>query len=50
MPAKWYVVLMVIMGIVGLLLGIADQSKSESLSSLLPFGMATFTYLFYIRR
>jgi hypothetical protein len=48
-PAKWYVVIMLIFGVIALLLGISDRSRSECLWSLLPFVMATLTYFVYIR-
>jgi hypothetical protein len=49
-PAKWYVVLLTFLGFIGLVAGIADHSPSESLWSLLAFGMAAFAYFFYVRR
>lgn len=50
MPARWYVVIMTALGAVGLLCGIGDHSESEMLRSLIPFGMAAFGYVIYVRR
>jgi hypothetical protein len=49
-PAKWYVVIMTILGVLGLGAGIADRSEDEILGSLLVFLAAGFAYLFYVRR
>ena len=48
-PAKWYVVLLTILGMIALVGGIADRSLNESLWSLLAFGMAAFAYFVYVR-
>jgi hypothetical protein len=48
-PAKWYVVIMTVLGVLALGVGIADRSGDELLRSLIVFLAAGFAYLFYIR-